>query len=79
MKIKQHKNGQWTMSGITNNDIITLAKALDFANKTEMLYCNHIEKQREMIDELRADDMYLHTVCHLEFFMRCLSNEINNK
>ena len=79
MKAKQLKNGHWTISDISSEKIVALAKMLSFEHNAEGACGNHPEEEREAVMALRKDGNTLGVVYEWEFFMRCLKDEIEQK
>lgn len=75
MKARQLKNGSWTISEVSSETIVALAKVLKFANETEMHFGYNIEGMRRTIKELRADGDTLSLVHNFEFLVRCLREQ----
>jgi hypothetical protein len=75
MKARQLKNGSWTISEVSSETIVALAKVLKFANETEMSFGYNIEDMRRTIKELRADGDTLSLVHTFEFFVRCIREQ----
>lgn len=76
MKARQLKNGSWNFSGVSSETIVAIAKVLKFAHEAEMHYGYNIEELRSMIDDLRNDGDTLALVGNVEFFARCLREDI---
>ena len=55
MKAKQFKNGTWTISGISSEEISALSKILSFARRAECACGNHPEEERKAVFALRED------------------------
>jgi len=79
MKARQFKNGYWTISNVTSEEIVALAKILKFAENAEHACGNHPAEEKEAVKALRADGNTLVTVSNWEFFMRCLKDDIERK
>lgn len=79
MKAKQLKNGRWTISDVSSEQIVALAKVLSFAHNAECACGNHPAEEREAVMALRQDGNTLGVVYEWEFFMRCLKNDIEQK
>jgi len=76
MKAKQLKNGCWTISDISSEKIVALAKVLSFAHNAECACGNHPDEEREAVLALREDGNTLGIVREWEFLMRCLKDDI---
>ncbi len=79
MKARQFKNGKWTISDITSEDIVALAKMLRFAKRAEMDCGNHPVEEKEAVKILREDGDTLSIVSKWEFFTRCLKEDIERE
>lgn len=79
MKAKQFKNGTWTISGISSEEISALSKILSFARRAECACGNHPEEERKAVFALREDGDTLGLVYLWDFFMRCLRDDIERK
>lgn len=75
MKARHLKNGSWTISEVSSETIVALAKVLKFAKETEMSFGYNIENMRRTIKELRADGETLSLVNTFEFFVRCIREQ----
>lgn len=60
MKARVNKQGEWTISQVTMEEIAALEMVLEFAHNAEKNYCHDVEKEREAIDELREEDRVLY-------------------
>lgn len=76
MKARQLKNGSWTISEVTSEEIVALAKVLSFAHNAECACGNHPEEERAAVLALREDGDTLAQVYTWEFFTRCLREDI---
>jgi hypothetical protein len=79
MKAKQLNNGRWTISDISSEKIVALAKILSFAHNAECACGNHPEEERMAVLALREDGNTLGLVSEWNFFIRCLKDYIERK
>lgn len=79
MKAKQLKNGSWTISGISSEEIVALADFLAFARCAEQACGNHPVEEKEAVLRLREQDGTLEHSYTFEFFFRCLKQDIQGK
>lgn len=75
MKARVNKKGEWTISQVSNAQLIALNKILKFANDIEMMGGNNTEKEREMISELREDWATWHDAHTWRFLVETLCRE----
>lgn len=75
MKARVNKKGEWTISQVSNAQLISLNKILKFAHDIEMMGSNNTEREKEMIHELREDWPTMHDANTWRFLIETLCRE----
>ncbi len=75
MKAKELKNGTYTISGITKEEIIAMADYMAFAERAEHGYMHNVEEMRKRIDEIRENGT-TEKIYMMEFLFRCMANDL---
>lgn len=75
MKAKELKNGTYTISGITKEEIIAMADYMAFAKRAEHGYMHNVEEMRKIIDEIRENGT-AEKICTMEFLFRCMADKL---
>lgn len=75
MKARVNKKGEWTISQVSNAQLIALNKILKFANDIEIMGGNHTEREKEMIHVLREDWPTMHDAHTWRFLVETLCRE----
>lgn len=75
MKAKELKNGAYTISGITKEEIIAMADYMAFAERAERGYMHNVEEMRKRIDEIRENGT-TEKIYMMEFLFRCMANDL---
>lgn len=75
MKARQNRNGQWTISGITSEEIVAISEMIQFGNYCNNQYGYGIVEMQKKIDDLRNRGVW--GMCsRVEFLLRCISDQI---
>lgn len=70
LKAKKLKNGTFTISGITENEMKAIAEILQFAEIAEQRYENHPEETRKDIEALRGNETAMSVMHELKGFIK---------
>lgn len=75
MKAEELKNGTYTISGVTKEEIIAMADYMAFAEMAEHGYMHNVEEMRKRIDEIRENGT-TEKISMIEFLFSCMANDL---